>query len=153
MPPFKRVISKLLGELLLEKGIISQDQLDKALKHQKDRGGLIGQILVSLGFASEKEIAQALTVQYGFPYLPLDSYEISPEATRLVPSNVALQYNLIAIDKIGDLVTIAMSNPLNYQAVEDIEMLTKSKVQVFVSTMSDITNAINKYYGHTRGDK
>lgn len=130
----------------MERGIINQPQLDKALKMQKEKGGLIGQILVGLGFAKEEEIAQALTVQYGFPYLPLDCYEINAEAIKLIPENVARQYNLIAIDRISDLLTIAMSNPLNVQAVEDIEMLTKSKVQVFVSTMTDINNALKKYY-------
>lgn len=143
----KRIISKQLGELLLEKGIINQSQLEKALKFQKERGGLIGQILVSMGFAKEEEIAQALTIQYGFPYLPLECYEINAEAIKLIPENVAKQYNLIAIDKIGDLLTISMSNPLNVQAVEDIELFTKCKVQVFVSTMTDVTNAIKKYYG------
>ena len=146
MPSMKRIVSKQLGELLLERGIINQGQLDKALKFQKEKGGLIGQILVSLGFAKEEEIAQSLTVQYGFPYLPLECYDINAEAIRLIPQNVALQYNLVAIDKIGDLLTIAMSNPLNYQAVEDIEILTKCKVQVFVSTMTDINNAIAKHY-------
>ena len=142
----KRIVSKQLGELLLERGIINQAQLEKALRFQKEKGGLIGQVLVSLGFAKEEEIAQSLTVQYGFPYLPLECYEINAEAIRLIPQNVALQYNLVAIDKIGDLLTIAMSNPLNYQAVEDIETISKCKVQVFVSTMTDIGNAIKKYY-------
>ena len=146
MAQIRRIVSKQLGELLIERGIITEAQLEKALKIQREKGGLIGQILVVLGFAKEDEIAQSLTVQYGFPYLPLDCYEINSEAIRLIPENVAKQYNLIAIDKIGDLLTIAMSNPLNVQAVEDIEMITKYKVQVFVSTMTDINNAIQKYY-------
>lgn len=147
MSPIRRVVSKQLGELLIEKGVINNAQLDKALKLQQEKGGLIGQVLVMLGFATEEEIAQALTVQYGFPYLPLEFYQINKEAIKLIPKNVADQYNIIAIDKIGDLLTIAMSNPLNVQAVEDIEMLTKCKVQTFVSTMTDINNAIKKYYG------
>jgi len=146
MPSIKRIVSKQLGELLLERGIINEAQLDKALKIQREKGGLIGQILVMLGFAKEEEIAQALTVQYGFPYLPLECYEINSEAIKLIPENVAKQYNLISIDKIGDLLTIAMSNPLNFQAVEDVELISKCKVQVFVSTMTDINNAIKKYY-------
>lgn len=146
MLPNKRIISKQLGELLVERGIITEAQLDKALKLQKEKGGLIGQVLVFLGYVKEEEIAQALTVQYGFPYLPLECYDINADAIKMIPENVATQYNLIAIDKIGDLLTIAMSNPLNFQAIEDIEMLAKCKVQVFVSTMTDISNAIKKYY-------
>lgn len=147
MANIKRIVSKHLGELLLERGIINEAQLNKALKIQSEKGGLIGQIFVMLGYATEEEIAQALTVQYGFPYLPLECYDINTEAIKLIPENVAKQYNLIAIDKIGELMTIAMSNPLNIQATEDIEMITKCKVQVFVSTMTDINNAIKKYYG------
>lgn len=146
MAPLRRIITKQLGELLVERGIIDSVQLEKALKVQRERGGLIGQIFVVLGFAKEEEIAQALTVQYGFPYLPLDCYDINSEAVKLIPENVARQYNLIAIDKIGDLLTIAMSNPLNTQATEDVEMLTKCKVQVFVATMTDINNSIKKCY-------
>jgi hypothetical protein len=144
--PIRRIITKQLGELLCEKGVINEAQLEKALKIQKEKGGLIGQILVMLGYAKEEEIAQVLTVQYGYPYLPLQSYEIGDDAIKMIPENVCKQYNLIAIDKIGTLLTIAMSNPLNVQAVEDIEMLTGCKVQVFISTMTDINEAIKKYY-------
>jgi type IV pilus assembly protein PilB len=149
MAQIRRLITKQLGELLLEKGLINQAQLDKALKVQKDKGGLIGQIFVALGYVKEEEIAQVLTVQYGFPYLPLESYDISSDMIKIIPENVAKQYNLIAIDKIGNLLTISMSNPLNIQAAEDIEMLSGCKVQVFISTMTDIANAIKKYYGKT----
>ncbi len=153
MASIKRIVSKQLGELLLERGIINEAQLEKALKVQKEKGGLIGQIFVMLGYAKEEEIAQVLTVQYGFPYLPLENYEINSEVIKLIPENVAKQYNLIAIDKIADLLTVAMSNPLNMQAVEDIELITKCKVQVFVSTMTDVNNAIKKYYGDSNATK
>jgi len=146
MPPIKRIVSKQLGELLIEKGIINKTQLDKGIDIQKERGGLIGQILVGLGYATEEEIAQALTVQYGFPYLPLANYEIDTELIKLIPESVAKQYNLIAIDKIGNNLTISMSNPLNVQATEDIELITGCNVQVFVSTMTDVTNSIKRYY-------
>jgi len=146
MSGVKRIVTKQLGELLIDRGIINQDQLNKSLKVQQDKGGLLGRILVELGYAREEEIAQALTVQYGFPYLPLECYEVNVDAMKLIPKNVAEQYNLIAIDRMGDLLTIAMSNPLNSQAVEDIEMITNCSVQVFVSTMTDVTNAIEKCY-------
>ena len=146
MGPNKRVITKQLGELLIERGVISKEQLEKALALQKEEGGLIGQILVKLGFTTEEEIAQALTAQFGFPYLPLKNYEIGKEVIRLVPENVARQYCLIPVDRIGNALTIAMSNPLNVQAQEDIELITKCKVQVFVSTMTDITQAIDRCY-------
>ena len=146
MSPIRRVVSKQLGELLLEKGVLKKDQLEKALKIQKQKGGLIGTILIGLSYVTEEQIAQAITVQYGFPYLPLSSYEIDPNLVGIVPENVARQYCLIPIDKIGNTLTIAMANPLNLQAVEDIELMTNCKVQTFVSTMTDIHGAIDKYY-------
>jgi type IV pilus assembly protein PilB len=142
----RRIINKQLGELLIERGIINQQQLDKAVAFQRERRGLIGEVLVELGFAKEEDIAQALTAQYGFPYLPLSSYEINPDITKIIPARVARQYLLIPIDKIGNNLTIAMSNPLNLQAVEDVELLSGCSVQTFVSTSSDIKKAIEKYY-------
>lgn len=144
--PIKRIINKQLGQLLLERGIIDEGQLNKALAFQKEKGGLIGEILVELGFAKEEDIAQSLTAQYGFPFLPLNNYEISMEIINLIPARVARQYLLIPIDKIGNNLTLAMSNPLNVQAIEDIELLTGYSIQTFVSTSSDIKKAIEKYY-------
>lgn len=141
-----KVVNKQLGELLIERSIINQRQLEKALGIQKEKGGLIGEILVELGFAKEEDIAQALTAQYGFPYLPLSNYEINPEVINIIPGRVARQYLLIPIDKIGNNLTLAMSNPLNVQAVEDVELLSGYSVQTFVSTSSDIKKAIAKYY-------
>ena len=152
MSPAKRVISKQLGDLLMERGLIKQADLDKALKIQKEKGGLLGDIFVSMGCTTEEQIAQAITVQYGFPYLPLASYEIEQKMVDIIPENVAKQYCLIGIDKIGDTLTIAMANPLNQQAIEDIELIAGTQVQIFVSTTTDIKNAIDKYY-HKKKEK
>jgi type IV pilus assembly protein PilB len=144
--PIRRIISKQLGELLIERGILTQRQLEKALMVQRERGGLIGELIVELGFAKEEDIAQALTVQYGFPYLPLTNYEISSDIAAIIPARVARQYMLIPVDKIGNNVSVAMSNPLNVQAIEDLELLTGCNIQTFVSTSSDIKREIEKYY-------
>ena len=142
----KRNSLKQLGALLQEWKIINQEQLNKALGLQKEKGGLIGEILVGLEFVKEEDIAQALTAQYGFPYLPLSNYDINPEIANIVPGRVARQYLLLPIDKIGNSLTLAMSNPLNMQAIEDVELLSGCSVQVFVSTSSDIKKAIERYY-------
>ncbi|MFA5276303.1 MAG: hypothetical protein WC417_05375 [Candidatus Omnitrophota bacterium] len=144
--PLRRIINKQLGELLVDRGLINPDKLEKALNYQRDRGGLIGEILVELGFVKEEDIAQALTAQYGFPFLPLSNYDINTEILNIIPSRVARQYLLIPVDKIGNNLTIAMSNPLNVQAVEDVELLSACSVQVFVSTSSDVKKAIERYY-------
>ena len=142
----RRIINKQLGELLMERGILSQKQLENALEHQREKGGLIGELLVELGFVKEEDIAQALTAQYGFPYLPLSNYEINPEIISIIPVRVAKQYLLVPIDKIGNILTLAMSNPLNIQAIEDVELLSGCSVQTFVSTSSDIKKTIEKYF-------
>lgn len=144
--PIKRIINKQLGELLVERNLLSTQQLEKALSFQKERGGLIGEILVELGFVKEEDIAQALTAQYGFPYLPLSNYEINPEIINVIPGRVSRQYLLIPIDRIGNNLTLAMSNPLNVQAIEDVELLSGCSIQTFVSTSSDVKKAIEKYY-------
>lgn len=142
----KKIIPKQLGELLIDCRLISRQQLDEALAHQKEKGGLLGQILVGLNYTTEEAIAQALTAQYGFPYLPLSGYEIDPDVAKIIPEYVAKQYGLIAVDRVGSILTVAMSNPLNTQAIEDVEMLTHYKVQVFVTTATDVTNAIKGIY-------
>ncbi|MBL7151796.1 MAG: hypothetical protein ISS32_00245 [Candidatus Omnitrophica bacterium] len=144
--PIRRIINKQLGELLIERGIINQQQLEKALTVQKEKGGLIGEVLVKIGFATEEDIAQALTAQFGFPYLPLSNYDIDPQIIGIIPGRVARQYILMPIDKIGNNLTVAMSNPLNIHAIEDVELLSACSVQVFVSTTSDIKRAIEKCY-------
>ncbi len=146
MTSLKRVSTKQLGELLIERKIITQEQLQKALDYQKVNGGLIGEIFVQLGFAKEEDIAQVLTAQYGFPYLPLANYEIDTEVINIIPVGVARQYCLIPIDKIGNNLTVAMSNPLNTHAIEDVETISKCVVQAFVSTTSDIRHAIERCY-------
>lgn len=144
--PIRRIINKQLGQLLLEWGIINERQLEKGLETQKEKGGLIGEVLVELGYVKEEDIAQALTAQYGFPYLPLSNYEINQEIVNIIPARVARQYLLIPIDKIGNNITLAMSNPLNVQAIEDVELISGCSVQTFVSTSSDVKKAIERYY-------
>jgi type IV pilus assembly protein PilB len=144
----RRIITKRIGEILMERGVINAKQLEQALLLQKEQGGLLGQILVKIGAVTEQEVALALTAQYGFPYLPLDSYEIDVAVVKSIPEHVSRQYCLIPIDKIGNAMTVAMADPSNMQAIEDIEMLTSCVVQAFVSTPSDIQKTLDRYYGN-----
>lgn len=146
MKNYKKTTNKQLGELLIERGVINRQQLNLAIDFQKKNGGMLGEALVDLNFATEKDIAQALTAQYGFPYLPLSNYEIDQEVIDSVPENVCRQFNLIPIDKIGKSLTITMSNPLNIQAAEDVELITGCTVQTFVSTATEIKQSIDTYY-------
>jgi len=144
----KRIITKRIGEVLLERGLINRKELEQALTHQKEHGGLTGQILIQFGFITEQEVALALTAQYGFPYLPLDNYEIDNGLTELIPEPLARQYCLIPIDRIGNALTLAMADPSNTRAIEAMELLTKCVVQTFVSTPTEIEQAITRHYKH-----
>ncbi|HLF17445.1 MAG TPA: hypothetical protein VI749_00925 [Candidatus Omnitrophota bacterium] len=146
MKQFKKTTNKQLGELLIERGFINHEQLHIAIEQQKKHGGLLGEILVDLKFATEKDIAQALTAQYGFPYLPLSNYEIDQEVIESIPENICRKFCLIPIDRIGKSLTLAMANPLNIQAAEDVELITGCSVQVFVSTSTEVKQTIDKYY-------
>ncbi len=142
----KKILQKQLGELLVDCKLITPKQLEEAIALQKEKGGLLGQILVALQCLTEEAIAQALTAQYGFPYLPLGGYEIDAEVAKIIPEHVAKQYGLVAVDRVGSILTVAMSNPLNTQAIEDIEMISHYKVQVFVTTATDVAQAIKNVY-------
>lgn len=146
MKNLKKSIKKQLGELLVERGVINQFQVSEALEFQKVEGGLLGEILVKLKFATERDIAQALTCQYGFPYLPLANYEIDEQVIAAIPESLCRKFFLIPIDKIGKSLTLAMSNPLNVTAIEDVEAATGCFVQIFVSTSTEIVQSIDKYY-------
>ena len=141
----KRIKEKL-GEILVRNKVISETDLKRALDFQRREGGLLGEILVKLGYVKEMDIVQALTVQYGFPYLPLENYELRKEIGKIVSENVARQYSIVPLDVIGDILTVAMSNPLNEKAIEDVEMMTKKKVQVFISSVTSIHDALDKLY-------
>jgi type IV pilus assembly protein PilB len=142
----KRVTHKKLGELLVERKVITTNQLEKALIIQQGKGGMLGEIFVELGFCDEEAIVQVLTAQYGFPFLPLSNYEVDTEILKMIPENVARQFVLIPIDRVGETLTVAMSNPLNQQAIEDLEMVTGCSILVFVSTTTEIRKAIDHYY-------
>lgn len=148
MRKFDKKINKKLGELLIERGVITKGQLEEALKEQRSSLGFIGEIIVSLGFAREEDIVYTLSMQYGFPYLPLENYDIAPEVVKLIPEQVARQYLAVPIDKIGDTLTLVMANPLNPHAIEDIEYITKCRLQIFITTSTDVKSTIDKFYPH-----
>lgn len=143
---FEKRIKDKLGEILVNGGTLAKNELQSALDQQKKEGGLLGEILVKMGYVSERDIVQALTVQYGFPYLPLENYELKAEAAEVVPENVARQYCIVPVDLIGNILTVAMSNPLNRDAIEDVEMMTSKKVQVFIATITAISEALDRVY-------
>jgi type IV pilus assembly protein PilB len=136
----KKKTEEKLGEILLKQGVISQKQLDQVLELQRNGSGLFGEILIELGYVSEQRIAEAIVSQYGFPFMPVENYTCNQEAVKIIPESVAMKHRLLPLDLIGDILVVAMANPINRSAVEEVEMLTGKKIQCFIG----ITTAINK---------
>ncbi len=143
---YQRKTEERIGEILIRVSALSEQQLKRALDFQKQEGGLLGEILLRLGYVVEMDIVAALTEQYGIPYLPLENYDLNMDMAKLVPENVAKQFNIVPLDVIGDILTMAMSDPLNEQAIEDIGMITGKKVQIFIGTQTAVTEALKKLY-------
>ena len=106
----------------------------------------MGENLIKLGFTTEEEIIQALAIQHDFPYLPLANYEVDQEVARLIPESLAEKYHILLIDKMGDILTVVMADPLDKNAAEEIEALTKCKIAIFVATYTEIKEAIKRCY-------
>ncbi|MBP7216344.1 MAG: PilZ domain-containing protein [Candidatus Omnitrophica bacterium] len=138
-----------IGEILLVNNLITQEILLKALEHQKQFGGAITQYLLAYGYIDENELAQCLCNQFGVPYLPLHAYDIPPEIIKLVPIDIAEKHWLIPIDKVGGILSVVMADPLNTKAIKDVEEITGLRVQIFVSLLSEIVDALTGYYGIT----
>ncbi len=145
-------LKERLGDVLVKEGVITRDQLAEAVELQKKKGGTLPQRLVELGFVTEEEIVVALGEQLGVPHIRLSSYNIDTELVRLVPEATARRYHLIALSKVGNTLTVVMSDPLNVLAIDDVKFLTGCDVEAIVSTETDIVKAIEKYYGSSRAE-
>ena len=135
-----------LENVLVEMGMISSEQLMQAQQIHKKDGGMLAQIIINLGFLREEDLVSALVTQFGFPYLQLDNYDIDAELVKLVPKEMAQKFCLIPIDKIGNILTLAMADPLNAVAKHEVRKIVNLNVETFISTFSDINKAIEKHF-------
>ena len=136
-----------LGEMLLKAGMITQPQLQEALEAQKKGGGKLGFNLVKMGFVKEDDITQLLSDQYGVPAINLRHFEIDESVIHLVPSEVSQKYLILPVNRTGATLTIAMADPTNVFAMDDIKFMTGYNVEPVVSSEIAIREAIEKYYG------
>jgi len=142
-------MSVRLGELLTKASLISQDQLKEALKMQKETGGKLGETLIKLGFVSEEDITECLSQQFGVPSINLAHFEIDSGVIKLIPADVARKYNILPVNKTGATITIAMADPTNVFAMDDIKFMTGYNVEQVVASELGIKAAIDNYYGTT----
>ncbi len=139
-----------LGERLISMGIITPDQLELALKEQKRTGKYLGEVINSLGFATQEAIQTALAMQSGVNYVNLKEYLIDPEAIRLVPESFAREKLLIPLSVDGDTLTVAMANVFDLPTIDALQQMTGYFIDVSAANETDIQQAIDQYYGNVK---
>ena len=149
---------KRLGDLLVEAGAITPEQIEQALAKQKEdkRGLKLGAILVDLDFVTEQQIVDALRDQLGYPDVVLAKERIADDVLRLMDESLLRKYSLMPFgfnEKNPNILKVAMSDPLDIRAIDDISIITGLQVEVFVTTLKDVSSAIDRYYGNAAAMK
>src|SRR5580658_4816537 len=140
-------MSSRLGEILVKDSLITADQLKQALEHQKKSGGRLGTCLVKLGLVSDDDITAVLSRQYGVPSINLKFYEVDPAVIKLVPQETAVRYQIVPLSRVGSTLTIAMTDPTNVFAMDDIKFMTGFNIEPVVASEAAIADALKKLYG------
>ncbi len=143
-------MSSRLGEILIKENLITSDQLRQALEHQKASGGRLGTCLMKLGFISDDEITGVLSRQYGVPSINLKYYEVDTAVIKLIPQDTAIRYQIVPLSRVGSTLTIAMTDPTNVFAMDDIKFMTGFNVEPVVASETAIAEAISKFYGEAQ---
>jgi type IV pilus assembly protein PilB len=136
-----------IGELLLKEKRITPEQLQEALNYQRQNGGKLGYNLIKLGYVKDEEITALLSKQYGVPSIALTQFEIDPAVVKLVPAETAQKYQIVPLSRSGATLTIAMTDPTNVFAMDDIKFMTGYNVEPVVASETAVVDAIAKYYG------
>jgi type IV pilus assembly protein PilB len=139
-----------LGELLLKENMVTPQQLQDALTHQKMNGGKLGKAFVHLGYVRDEEITSLLSRQYGVPSINLDHFEVDPAIIKIIPAETARKYQILPLSRSGATLTIAMADPTNVFAMDDIKFMTGYNVEPVVASETSLEEAIEKYYGSSR---
>ena len=142
---FKRVVHKPLGKILIDKGIITPEQLNKVLEIREKQGGLTGKLLVQQGFATEEDIMFALMSQYEIPYVPLNSYKVDFELFMNFPISGMEKHEFIPLELIGSVISVATADPLNNKLEEYIKQETGLDAVTFIATPTEIKNILMEY--------
>jgi len=138
---------KRLGQILVDQGVISEDQLEQALDEHAESQKKIGDILIDLNLATLEQVIEAMGMQHGLQYLRLSEYEIDPEVIGSISEEMARKYQIIPVDRTNNTLTVALADPANIFLLDDIKLRTKMEIIPLISLQSDIQAAIEKYYG------
>ena len=145
-------MSQRLGDLLVKEKIINTEQLDQAIKLQKEASCRLGTALVKLGFMTDEEVTNFLSKQYGVPAINLSYFEIDPAVVKLVPVETAKRYQILPLSRVGASLTIAMVDPTNVFAMDDIKFMTGFNIEPVVASESSIAEGIDKAYSEGQQD-
>lgn len=143
-------MSAKLGEILVRENLISPQHLRQALDYQREHGGRLGFNLVKLGLVSDETITAILSRQYGIPSVNLDLFDIDDSVLRLIPQEVAQKYSVLPLSRVGATLTLAMVDPTNVFAMDDIKFMTGLNVEPVVVAEASVQGAIAKYYSSSR---
>ncbi len=146
-------MSVRLGEILIKESLITSEQLQKALEHQKQHGGKLGTSLMKMGYITDDQITGVLSRQYGVPSINLKYYEVDQAVIKLIPQDTAVRYQIVPLSRVGSTLTIAMTDPTNVFAMDDIKFMTGFNVEPVVASESAIADAIAKFYGEVHSDE
>src|SRR5947207_11465596 len=135
-------VNRRLGDLLVADGLLTQAQLQKALGEQKSSTEKLGSVLIKLGFINEEQLIGFLSRQYGVPSITLAQLEIDPGVLRLVPAPIAKKYEVIPVRKMGSSLAVAMADPTNVFALDDIAFVTNLQVLPRVASQTEVRKAI-----------
>ena len=138
-----------LGELLVKSGKITSDQLEEALSAQQAEGGRVGTHLVKMGFIDDDDLVEFLSQRYGVPAINLGEIEVDESIISIIPAEVARKYTILPVSKAGAKLTIAMVDPTNVFAMDDVKFMTGYNVEPVVASDSSLRGAIDQYYGST----
>ncbi|WP_449537140.1 GspE/PulE family protein [Ferdinandcohnia sp. Marseille-Q9671] len=147
-----RKVRKRLGDLLVETGLLTEEQLQQALK-DKEESQKLGDILLQKGFITEQQLIEVLEFQLGIPHVSLFRYPIDTSLTSMIPKEMARRYQLIALRKEGDRLFVAMADPMDFYAIEDLRLRTGFQIEPAIATKDEILRAINKFYDLDDGVK
>src|SRR5216110_2234017 len=139
-------MSAKLGEILVRENLISPQNLKEALDYQREHGGRLGFNLVKLGLVSDDMITAVLSRQYGIPSVNLELFHIDESVLRLIPQEVAQKYSVLPLSRVGATLTLAMTDPTNVFAMDDIKFMTGLNVEPVIASETSIQHAISKYY-------
>ena len=144
---------KRLGEILIDAGNITKENLEEALLKQKKDGGLVGQILISLGHIKEETLVAALGQQLRLPYLPIQNYSFNRDALGLMEEEFWRRHLMLAFDRDEHRIFLTMADPLSEDAIEELEKKTGLKSQIFISTNTEILSMLDLAFAATSAKK